>query len=84
MLNPSLLNRLSAGPADALRLPAGKLAVGSAADLVLFDSSTARTWPRPVRAPGKVGVLFAIAYFCTVSVFLTVSAFPFSSLYASP
>ena len=34
---PTLLNRLSAGPADALRLPAGKLAVGSAADLVLFD-----------------------------------------------
>ena len=32
---PTLLSRLSAGPADALRLPAGKLAVGSAADLVL-------------------------------------------------
>jgi dihydroorotase len=34
---PTLLSRLSAGPAQALRLPAGKLAVGSAADLVLFD-----------------------------------------------
>jgi dihydroorotase len=32
---PTLLARLSAGP--ALRLPAGKLAVGAAADLVLFD-----------------------------------------------
>ncbi|MDQ0651939.1 dihydroorotase-like cyclic amidohydrolase [Pseudomonas cedrina] len=34
---PTLLARLSTGPAEALRLPAGKLAVGSAADLVLFD-----------------------------------------------
>ncbi len=37
---PTLLARLSAGPADALRLPAGKLAVGAAADLVLFDPGT--------------------------------------------
>jgi dihydroorotase len=34
---PTLLARLSAGPAEALRLPAGKLAVGGAADIVLFD-----------------------------------------------
>ena len=34
---PTLLARLSAGPAQALRLAAGSLAVGSAADLVLFD-----------------------------------------------
>ncbi|WFC60755.1 dihydroorotase [Pseudomonas sp. REST10] len=34
---PTLLARLSSGPAAALRLPAGQLAVGSAADIVLFD-----------------------------------------------
>jgi dihydroorotase len=34
---PTLLARLSTGPAEALRLPAGKLAVGGAADIVLFD-----------------------------------------------
>lgn len=34
---PTLLARLSSGPAAALRLPAGRLAVGAAADLVLFD-----------------------------------------------
>lgn len=34
---PTLLARLSCGPADALRLPVGRLAVGEAADLVLFD-----------------------------------------------
>jgi dihydroorotase len=34
---PTLLARLSAGPADALRLPAGRLSVGSPADLLLFD-----------------------------------------------
>ncbi|MNZ78699.1 Dihydroorotase [compost metagenome] len=34
---PTLLARLSAGPAEALRLPAGKLAVGAQADLVVFD-----------------------------------------------
>ena len=34
---PTLLARLSTGPADALRLPAGRLSVGAAADLVLFD-----------------------------------------------
>ncbi|WP_137885925.1 dihydroorotase [Pseudomonas sp. 2FE] len=34
---PTLLARLSIGPAQALRLPAGRLAVGQPADLVLFD-----------------------------------------------
>ena len=33
----TLLARLSTGPAEALRLPAGKLAVGGPADIVLFD-----------------------------------------------
>jgi dihydroorotase len=37
---PTLLARLSTGPADALRLPAGKLTVGAAADLVLFDPAS--------------------------------------------
>ena len=37
---PTLLARLGLGPAAAMRLAAGKLAVGSAADLVLFDLST--------------------------------------------
>ncbi len=35
---PTLLARLTCGPADALRLPAGRLAVGERADLVLFDA----------------------------------------------
>jgi dihydroorotase len=34
---PTLLARLTSGPASALRLPAGKLAAGAPADLVLFD-----------------------------------------------
>lgn len=34
---PTLLARLSSGPAGALQLPAGRLAVGGAADLLLFD-----------------------------------------------
>jgi dihydroorotase len=34
---PTLLARLTLGPAKALRLPAGELKVGGAADLVLFD-----------------------------------------------
>jgi dihydroorotase len=34
---PTLLARLSSGPAAALRLPAGQLAAGAPADLVLFD-----------------------------------------------
>jgi dihydroorotase len=45
---PTLLARLSVGPADALRLPAGKLAVGGPADLVLFDPAAStvagETW----------------------------------------
>ncbi|WP_249679293.1 dihydroorotase [Pseudomonas abieticivorans] len=36
---PTLLARLSTGPAAALRLPAGALKVGAAADVVLFDPS---------------------------------------------
>ncbi|VXA95880.1 Dihydroorotase-like protein [Pseudomonas sp. 8AS] len=35
---PTLLARLTAGPAKALRLPAGRLAVGAPADLLLFDA----------------------------------------------
>lgn len=34
---PTLLARLTSGPAEALRLPAGRLQVGGAADLLLFD-----------------------------------------------
>lgn len=34
---PTLLARLSSGPADALGLPLGRLKVGAAADLLLFD-----------------------------------------------
>lgn len=34
---PTLLTRLTSGPADALRLPVGDLAVGKVADIVLFD-----------------------------------------------
>ena len=35
---PTLLARLTAGPARALRLPAGRLAVGAPADLLLLDA----------------------------------------------
>ena len=34
---PTLLARLTSGPAKALRLPAGRLAVGAPADIVLLD-----------------------------------------------
>lgn len=34
---PTLLARLTCGPAQALRLPAGQLQVGNAADILLFD-----------------------------------------------
>lgn len=34
---PTLLARLTTGPAAALKLPAGRLGVGDSADLVLFD-----------------------------------------------
>ena len=37
---PTLLARLSSGPAAALKLPAGQLSIGGAADLVLFDPSS--------------------------------------------
>ncbi len=35
---PTLLARLTSGPAQALRLPAGELKVGAAGDVVLFDA----------------------------------------------
>lgn len=35
---PTLLARLTSGPARALRLPAGRLAVGAPADITLFDA----------------------------------------------
>ncbi|MCQ4348290.1 dihydroorotase [Pseudomonas stutzeri] len=35
---PTLLARLTCGPAAALRLPVGRLVAGAAADLVLFDA----------------------------------------------
>ncbi|MCS3469354.1 dihydroorotase [Pseudomonas sp. JUb42] len=45
---PTLLARLSSGPAAALRLPAGKLNAGAAADIVLFDPAAStvagETW----------------------------------------
>ncbi|CAD5106442.1 dihydroorotase [Zestomonas carbonaria] len=45
---PTLLARLTHGPAQALRLPAGRLATGQPADLVLFDPAAStlagETW----------------------------------------
>ncbi|GIZ10911.1 dihydroorotase [Pseudomonas sp. NCCP-436] len=45
---PTLLARLTCGPARALRLPAGQLSIGSAADIVLFDpqgsTEAGQTW----------------------------------------
>ena len=45
---PTLLARLSNGPAKALRLPAGQLSAGAAADIVLFDPAAStvagETW----------------------------------------
>ncbi|RMN93813.1 Dihydroorotase [Pseudomonas coronafaciens pv. coronafaciens] len=45
---PTLLARLSSGPAQALRLPAGKLSTGAPADIVLFDPAAStvagETW----------------------------------------
>ena len=37
---PTLMARLTCGPASALHLPAGRLAIGAPADLVLFDPLT--------------------------------------------
>src|SRR5690606_41688846 len=37
---PTLLEHLTWGPARVLQLPAGRLAVGAPADLVLFDPQT--------------------------------------------
>lgn len=39
---PTLISRLTSGPATAFGIPGGSLAVGNAADIVLFDT-TART-----------------------------------------
>ncbi|RMU29893.1 Dihydroorotase [Pseudomonas amygdali pv. morsprunorum] len=45
---PTLIARLSSGPAAALRLPAGKLSAGAPADIVLFDPAAStvagETW----------------------------------------
>ncbi|WP_339489708.1 dihydroorotase [Pseudomonas sp. EL_65y_Pfl2_R95] len=45
---PTLLQRLTIGPAEAMRLPAGTLAAGQAADILLFDPEAAtlagETW----------------------------------------
>lgn len=45
---PGLLARLTCGPADALRLPAGRLSVGGPADLLIFDPAASilagETW----------------------------------------
>ncbi|AKJ97130.1 MULTISPECIES: dihydroorotase [Pseudomonas] len=49
---PTLLARLSAGPAQALQLPAGKLAVGAAADLVLFDPAASTVAGEAWRSKG--------------------------------
>ena len=43
-----VLRRLTQGPADILRLPVGRLAVGSAADLLLFDLD--RPWRIDVKS----------------------------------
>jgi dihydroorotase len=40
---PTLVARLCSGPADILRLPAGRLAVGGSADLFLLDTAAAWT-----------------------------------------
>lgn len=53
---PTLLQRLSTGPAHALGLPGGNIAVGLAADLVLFDldASTVageRWWSKGQNSP---------------------------------
>ncbi|MEL4166842.1 MULTISPECIES: dihydroorotase [unclassified Pseudomonas] len=49
---PTLLARLSTGPAQALELPAGKLAVGAAADLVLFDPAASTVAGEAWRSKG--------------------------------
>lgn len=57
---PTLLARLSTGPADALSLPAGRLSVGSAADLVLFDPG-ASPWPVKWHSKATTAHSWAIA-----------------------
>ncbi|WDD93184.1 dihydroorotase [Burkholderia sp. FERM BP-3421] len=47
------LNRISAAPADVLKLPAGRLAVGGAADLCVFDPRAHwRVEPRVLKSQG--------------------------------
>ncbi len=47
------LNRISAAPADVLKLPAGRLAVGGAADLCVFDPRAHwRVEPRALKSQG--------------------------------
>lgn len=50
---PRLLARLTTGPADALRLPAGRLAKGQPADLVLFSQQTTRQADTPWLSRGR-------------------------------
>ncbi|MNJ76776.1 Dihydroorotase [compost metagenome] len=47
-----MLQRLSSGPAQALRLPAGQLKVGGAADLVLFDATASTVAGEQWRSKG--------------------------------
>jgi len=49
---PTLLQRLSAGPAAAMRLPVGEVRVGAAADLVLFDPQAATVVGEQWRSKG--------------------------------
>lgn len=50
---PTLLQRLSSGPAHALRLPVGELKVGAAADLVLFDPKASTVAGEQWRSKGE-------------------------------
>lgn len=49
---PTLLARLSSGPAQALRLPAGKLQVGAPADILLFDPQASTVAGEPWYSKG--------------------------------
>ncbi len=47
------LNRITAAPADVLKLDAGRIAVGAAADLCIFDRNTYwRVEPRALKSQG--------------------------------
>jgi len=50
---PTLLARLTSGPADALRLPAGRLAKGQPADLVLFSQQATAQADTPWLSRGR-------------------------------